>query len=42
MGGGGYFRNFTVAIYQNVKVLSKRFHLNGNTNGFCPQIQKSD
>ena len=24
----------------NVKVLLKRFHLNGNTAGFCPQTQK--
>ena len=23
-----------------MKVLTKTFHLNGNTIGFCPQIQK--
>ena len=23
-----------------MKVLTKMFHLNGNTIGFCPQIQK--
>ena len=33
------FQNIENKLY-HVKVLLKRFHLNGHTIGFCPQTQK--
>ena len=33
-------QNYILNKQYHVKVLLKRFHLNGNTIGFCPQTQK--